>query len=57
MTSKGLGYPIFTALRDPTPFKTEIYAAGLLAVVLAITADLLFVAFAALPSRGRGPAR
>jgi osmoprotectant transport system permease protein len=44
VTSKGLGYPIFTALRDPTPFKTEIYSAGLLAVALAICADLLFIA-------------
>ena len=44
VTSKGLGYPIYTALRDPTPFKTEIYSAGLLAVTLAICADLLFVA-------------
>jgi osmoprotectant transport system permease protein len=44
VTSKGLGYPIFTALRDPTPFKTEIYSAGALAVALAIGADLLFVA-------------
>jgi osmoprotectant transport system permease protein len=44
VTSKGLGYPIFTALRDPTPFKTEIYSAGLLAVTLAIGADLIFVA-------------
>jgi osmoprotectant transport system permease protein len=41
---KGLGYPIFLALKEPTPFKTEIYAAGLLAVALAIGADLLLVA-------------
>jgi osmoprotectant transport system permease protein len=41
---KGLGYPIFLALKEPTPFKTEIYAAGLLSVALAISADLLLVA-------------
>jgi len=44
VTSKGLGYPIFNALRDPTPFRTEIYSAGVLAVTLALGADLLFVA-------------
>jgi osmoprotectant transport system permease protein len=41
---KGLGYPIFLALKAPTPFKTEIYSAGLLAVVLAIGADFALVA-------------
>jgi osmoprotectant transport system permease protein len=41
---KGLGYPIFLALKEPTPFKTEIYSAGVLAVALAIGADLLLVA-------------
>ena len=40
---KGLGYPIFFALKEPTPFKTEIYAAGALAVGLALAADLLIV--------------
>jgi osmoprotectant transport system permease protein len=40
---KGLGYPIFLALKEPTPFKTEIYAAGALAVALAIAADLVLV--------------
>ena len=40
---KGLGYPIFLALKEPTPFKTEIYSAGVLAVALAIGADLLLV--------------
>jgi osmoprotectant transport system permease protein len=40
----GLGYPNFLALKEPTPFKTEIYSAGALAVALAITADLLLVA-------------
>ena len=37
---KGLGYPIFLALREPTPFKTEIYSAGALAVGLALACDL-----------------
>jgi osmoprotectant transport system permease protein len=41
---KGLGYPIFLALKEPTPFKTEIYSAGALAVALALTADFLLVA-------------
>jgi len=41
---KGLGFPIFRALQQPAPFKTEIYAAGFLAVALALTADLLLVA-------------
>jgi osmoprotectant transport system permease protein len=36
---KGLGYPIFLALKEPTPFKTEIYAAGALVVALALTCD------------------
>jgi osmoprotectant transport system permease protein len=40
---KGLGAPIFQALRDSTPFKTEIYAAGALAVGLALGADLVLV--------------
>jgi osmoprotectant transport system permease protein len=35
----GLGYPIFLALKDPTPFKTEIYSAGVLAVALALVCD------------------
>jgi osmoprotectant transport system permease protein len=35
----GLGYPIFLALKEPTPFKTEIYAAGALAVLLALACD------------------
>jgi osmoprotectant transport system permease protein len=41
---KGLGYPIFLALKEPTPFKTEIYSAGALAVGLAITCDMALVA-------------
>jgi osmoprotectant transport system permease protein len=40
----GLGYPIFLALNQPSPFKTEIYAAGALAVALAIVCDLVLVA-------------
>jgi osmoprotectant transport system permease protein len=40
---QGLGYPIFTALKDPTPFKTEIYSAGALAVGLALTCDFLLI--------------
>jgi len=39
----GLGYPVFLALKDPTPFTTEIYAAGALAVALALACDALFV--------------
>jgi osmoprotectant transport system permease protein len=41
---KGLGYPIFLALKEPSPFRTEIYAAGALTVALALVADLLLVA-------------
>jgi osmoprotectant transport system permease protein len=40
---QGLGYPIFFALKQPEPFRTEIYAAGALAVGLALVADLLLV--------------
>jgi osmoprotectant transport system permease protein len=36
---KGLGYPIFQALAEPAPFKTEIYACGALAVGLALACD------------------
>jgi osmoprotectant transport system permease protein len=39
----GLGYPIFLALKEPTPFKTEIYAAGLLAIALALVCDGILV--------------
>ena len=35
----GLGYPIFIALELPTPFKTEIYSAGALAIALALVCD------------------
>jgi osmoprotectant transport system permease protein len=41
---RGLGYPIFLALGLPTPFKTEIYAAGVLVVALALSLDLVLVA-------------
>jgi osmoprotectant transport system permease protein len=40
---KGLGQPIFVALGSPSPFKTEIYAAGALAVGLALGLDLVLV--------------
>jgi osmoprotectant transport system permease protein len=40
---RGLGDPIFKALREPTPFRTEIYAAGALVVGLALVGDLLLV--------------
>jgi osmoprotectant transport system permease protein len=40
---RGLGYPIFLALKEPTPFKTEIYSAGALAVGLAVVCDLTLV--------------
>ena len=38
---KGLGYPIFIALREA--FNTEILVAGALAVALALVADALLV--------------
>ena len=41
---RGLGGPIFDALQLPTPFKTEIYAAGFLVVAFALVCDLLLVA-------------
>jgi osmoprotectant transport system permease protein len=40
---KGLGYPIFVAIKLPTPFKTEIYSAGALAIALALVCDLALV--------------
>ena len=40
---KGLGYPIFLALKEPTPFRTEIYSAGILVVALALACDALLV--------------
>jgi osmoprotectant transport system permease protein len=39
----GLGDPIFFALQEPTPFRTEIYAAGALAVGLALVCDALLL--------------
>jgi osmoprotectant transport system permease protein len=41
---RGLGYPIFLAMGLPTPFRTEIYAAGVLVVALALSLDLILVA-------------
>jgi osmoprotectant transport system permease protein len=40
---RGLGYPIFLAIGLPTPFKTEIYSAGILVVALALALDLVLV--------------
>jgi osmoprotectant transport system permease protein len=40
---RGLGYPIFLAMGLPTPFKTEIYSAGVLVVALALALDLVLV--------------
>jgi osmoprotectant transport system permease protein len=40
---KGLGGPIFLALQEPTPFRTEIYSAGGLVVALALACDLVLV--------------
>ncbi len=39
ISEKGLGFPIFYAIELPTPFKTEIYSAGALAVALALLCD------------------
>jgi osmoprotectant transport system permease protein len=41
---QGLGYPIFNAVKLPTPFKTEIYSAGALAIALALSCDAALVA-------------
>jgi osmoprotectant transport system permease protein len=40
---KGLGFPIFYAIELPTPFKTEIFSAGALAVGLALVCDAALV--------------
>jgi osmoprotectant transport system permease protein len=40
---KGLGFPIFYAITLPTPFKTEIYSAGALAVAFALACDAAIV--------------
>ena len=39
ISEKTLGHPIFYAIQLPTPFKTEIYSAGVLAVALALLCD------------------
>jgi osmoprotectant transport system permease protein len=51
----GLGNPVFQALKDPTPFKTEIYSAGALAVGLALACDafLLLLRRILVPWAGR----
>jgi osmoprotectant transport system permease protein len=41
---KGLGFPMLLALAEPTPFKTEIYSTGVLAVGLALSCDFALVA-------------
>jgi osmoprotectant transport system permease protein len=41
---RGLGAPIFIALQNPIPFKTEIYSAGFLVVALALMCDFVLVA-------------
>jgi osmoprotectant transport system permease protein len=41
---KGLGFPMLLALKEPTPFKTEIYSTGILAVALALACDGALVA-------------
>jgi osmoprotectant transport system permease protein len=43
ISEKGLGYPIFYAIQLPTPFKTEIYSAGVLAVAFALVCDAALV--------------
>ena len=40
---KGLGFPMLLALAEPTPFKTEIYSTGILAVALALSCDFALV--------------
>jgi osmoprotectant transport system permease protein len=53
---KGLGYPIFYAIKLPDPFKTEIYAAGALAIALALVCDgaLVLLRHALVPWARRG---
>ena len=53
---KGLGYPIFYAIKLPEPFKTEIYAAGALAIGLALVCDgaLVLLRHALVPWARRG---
>jgi osmoprotectant transport system permease protein len=45
---EGLGHPIIFALSEPHPFKTEIYAAGALAIALALAFDAALLAARAL---------
>ena len=49
-----LGAPIFYAIQLPTPFKTEIYSAGFLAVALALLCDAALVLTRRLTIPGRG---
>jgi osmoprotectant transport system permease protein len=42
--AKGFGLPMLRALALPTPFKTEIYSTGILAVALALACDATLVA-------------
>jgi osmoprotectant transport system permease protein len=44
LTPEGLGNPVYHAITETHPFKTEIYAAGALAVGLALACDALLVA-------------
>jgi osmoprotectant transport system permease protein len=55
---QGLGYPIFYAIKLPEPFKTEIYAAGALAIALALVCDagLVLLRRALVPWTRRGAA-
>ncbi|HEX4521750.1 MAG TPA: ABC transporter permease [Gaiellaceae bacterium] len=43
ISEQTLGYPIFYAIELPTPFKTEIYSAGFLAIALALVCDGLLI--------------
>ena len=49
-----LGAPIFYAIHLPTPFKTEIYSAGFLAVALALLCDAVLVRRGGSRSPGQG---
>jgi osmoprotectant transport system permease protein len=55
---KGLGYPIFYAIKLPEPFWTEIYAAGALAIGLALVCDgaLVLLRHALVPWARKGGA-
>ena len=43
ISEKTLGHPIFYAIQLPTPFKTEIYSAGFLAIALALVCDAALI--------------